>query len=182
MKVRWTLFDMTPLKAEHLKANLEYWKVDIVFESVRLLEKMDKSMLIKVVGKSKQAKLIFDMVRNQSQFTKENINELISFDIKEADRDSVGKAFNYVVCIDLFVNNVYFQTQQALYNPGKELRDKVTKIVKRFRTVSGDNYEHQTPQGFIKSLENEFSKYYTKYFNGEILEDDGLTLSVRKIN
>lgn len=176
MKIRWTLFGMNPLKAGHLEANVNFWKMDTLFESARLLKKMDKSIMVKVVGKSKQAKLIFDMVRNQNEFTKENIDEIINYEINEVDRDG-----DYVVTIELFINEVYFDTQQAMAVPTADIRRKLNKIKALFRTTSGERYEPTTRQGFIDIFESELRKYYTKTYSGDVLEDDGVSLSVTKL-
>lgn len=173
MRVRWTLYEMNQLKAGHLKSNVEFWKYDTLFESSRFLQKLDKSIMVKVVGLSEQAKMIFDLARNQQEFTKENIDELINFDIQNVDKEN-----DFVVVFDLFIAPVYFETQQALKNPGVDIRRKLNKLKAKFRTTDGNYYEPTSRQGFIDIFESEIKKYYTKKFAGEILEEDGESLSV----
>lgn len=169
MKISWTLNGMNPIKREHLKCNVSYWKIDILMSSARFLEKMDKSWLIKGLSASKQSKLIFDMVRDQQNFTKENIDELINHEIKGSGSS---------VELTIFVNPVFFQTQDMVKNPSAEMKKKLKHAFHKIHK-KGLEYEPTTEQKFIDNFEFEFKKLYTHDFYGKVIEDDGKELYVK---
>jgi hypothetical protein len=159
---------MNPIKIEHLKANIDYWKIDILMSSARFLEKMDESWLVKGLSASKQAKLIFDMVRDQQNFTKENIDELINYKVTTDKKRSR-------VQLKVFVNPVFFQTQELVKNPSADAKKKIRHVFHKIHK-KGLEYEPTTEQRFIDNFEHEFKKLYTHDFHGEITENDGKQL------
>jgi len=175
MKVRWTLFDMTPLKTEHLKSNIFAYKMEILMTSAKFLDRMDKSLLVKFLGTaSDQSKLIFDMVKNQKEFTKENIDEIIKYDVNEPVENTPG-----TVVFDLFIHRAFFETQEAIRNPTREMKAHI-KMAGRKLLRKEIQHDPISEQKFISAIEKEIHKWYTPEFHGEILEDDGKELFIKK--
>lgn len=174
MKVRWTLFDMTPLKTEHLKSNIYAYKMEILMTSAKFLERMDSSLLVKFLGTaSKQSKMIFDLVKNQKEFTKENIDEIINYNVIEPVENTPG-----TVIFDLFIHSAFFETQEAIRNPTREMRSHI-KMAGRKLMRKEIQHDPITEQKFISAIEKEIHKWYTPEFYGEVLEDDGKELHVK---
>jgi len=134
---------------------------------------MDKSLIVKLMSKSSQASLLFDMARTQNEIKKEQMDEIIQFDVKSADRDG-----DYVVVFELFISPVFFEMQNNIANPSVEVKRRLNGFKKIFRTSGGGKYQPTSRQGFIDTFEGEMKKYYTKKFAGEVVESDGDELSV----
>lgn len=167
MKVRWTLFDMTPIRSGHLEANIRYWKYDWLFKTEEFIRRLDKSVARKVLSKvSGQAKMLFDMVYFQKQFTRDQINEIVDYKIVEPDEFNNG-----VVVFELFVNSVFFESHDAIQNQ-LSMGVKHMKRFKRARVISR--------QHIIDQFEKEMFELYTDAIHGEVLEDDGKSLTCVK--
>lgn len=173
MKVRWTLFDMTPLKTEHLKSNIYAYKMEILMTSAKFLEKMDKSLLVKFLSANSQSKMIFDLVKNQKEFTKENIDEIINYQVLQPEANTPG-----TVVFELFIHKAFFETQEAIKNPTKEFRSQMKMMGKKLmrKEIKHDPVSEQV---FISAIEKEIHKWYTPDFHGEVLEADGKELRVK---
>ena len=176
MRLRWTMFDMTPMKTMHLKANIEMYKMEILMTSARFLERMDKSILIKLLSANSQSKMLFDLARNQKEFTKENIDQIINYDISEPEDNTPGS-----VVFELFIHQSFFEAQEALRNPQtREMRNHI-RVAKKKLLRKEIEHEPVTEQMFIKAVEKEIHKWYTPNFHGEILEADGKELHIKNL-
>jgi hypothetical protein len=161
MKVRWTLYDMDWLKKRHLASNLQYWKDDILFNAREMINNVEKSRSLKLLSVSKNAEMVINMAKARNEMTASDIDQIVSYEIQSPiDGD------NNVVVLTLFVNNNYFVTADSAKN---QLGRRASRILKVFGR-----------QELISSFEGEISKLYTKEFYGEILEDDGNDLHIRK--
>jgi len=179
MRIRWYLFDLTPIAVEYLKADVAYFKYHTLFRATKLLKKMDESIGINWLGKlSGQADMIFQMVRSQNTFTSEQIDEVLDFKVDHSDYHG-----NQCVVLELFISDVFIETQGAIKNPMADVSKKVRKIKKlfSFRDEKGYVQEAFTHQGYIDAFEGEIRKTYTRKFSGEILEDDGKELIIHKL-
>lgn len=174
MRIRWTLFDMTPMGTEHLKANIFAYKMEILMTSVKFLEKMDDSLLVRFLSANSQSKMIFDMVKNQREFTKDNIDEIINYKVLQPDENAPG-----TVVFELFIHSAFFETQEAIRNPAKEYKSQL-KMLGRKLMRKEIRHDPISEQKFINAFEKEIYKWYTHNFVGEVLEDDGKDLYVKK--
>lgn len=159
MRVRWTLFDLNAVSIQHLKANLEYWKWDMVFEAQRMLDRLEQSRVLKLLAHNKQVQVMIDTFKAKGQLTAHDINNIINYDVKHPIDDNNG-----VAVVDLYVNPIFFTTTDML-------DDRLGRRVKKIVKAPGR-------QELIRKFEKEFRKLYTHSFSGEILEDDGKQLTV----
>src|SRR4030042_119437 len=103
MKIIWTLNGLTPFDIEHLKGNLNAWRLDIIMTSFKIIEDMDKSLSVKLFSLSKQAKLIFDTVRNQKDFMINNIDELIKYEVRKKNEGTIE--------VELYISPTHYEGQ-----------------------------------------------------------------------
>jgi len=158
MKVSWTLNDMDKIKNRHLKANLEYWKMDLLYNATRLIEKLDKSKFLKYMGKgSEQLKNMIFLASSRAKMAEDDINQMVDYMIRMDDDKTT---------LTLYVNPNYFSMNEMLQvKMGRRMAKYFAK-----KSVSR--------QELIDGFEGELRKTYTKDFVGKIVEDDGKTLSI----
>jgi hypothetical protein len=163
MKVRWTLYNMSPVKNQHLNANLEYWKMDLVLKSTELMEKIKKSKFLKVMSKGSEGlKNMMFMVETQAEMRSEDIDKIVTYQIDEHYNK------NTTTLLTLYIDSSYF-------NVGEMAQIKFgARMGKRIAKKGFDRQE------LIDRFETEIRSTYTKNFKGEILEDDGKILSIYK--
>jgi len=162
MKVRWILRDMTPLKNDHLRANLEYWKMDMVLKSSEMLEKIKKSKFLKVMSKaSPEVQNMMFLTETQAEIRSSDIDRII--DVK-LDTHHNGKT---TTLFTLFVDSVYFGVGEMAE----------VKMGRAGRLIAKKGFDRQE---LIDRFEAEIRKTYTKNFTGEVIEDDGKVLSIYK--
>lgn len=153
MKARFTLSDMDVVKFNHIRANLDFWKWDLVLEARKFLRRLEKSRLLKVSKYANpQAKLALEMLRTKGELAVDDINQVVNYSVKSSDR---------TVVFELYVAPVYFASADAMSNQlGKH------KLLKRMFKVFGR-------QELVDLFASEIKKNYTNNYHVEILDDDG---------
>jgi hypothetical protein len=163
IRVKWILKNMSPVKNQHLHANLEFWKMDLVLKSAELMEKMKKSKFLKVMSKgSRDLKNMMFMVESQAEMRAKDIEQVVDYRIDE----NYNK--NSITLLTLFVDSSYF-------NVGEMAEIKFGR--RAGKMVAKKGFDRQE---LIDRFEAEIRGTYTKDFTGEILEDDGKMLSIYK--
>ena len=148
---------MDKLKAAHLQANLEYWRIDTILEADKAIKRVDRSRSLKLLSKlSKPLEIAIEMVKQKGETAKE-IDNLINYTIREND--------DYVI-FDLYLNEIYFSTSEQLK---AHLGNRAARAMKTL-----------TRQQLIDNFEGEIKSTYTTKFTGEILESDGKELRITK--
>lgn len=160
MKVQWTLFDLTTVDKNHLKANLEYWKWDLLKEAGNMVKRVEKSHSLNLLSKVKSAGMIINLGKARAELGASDIDAIVKYEITEP-RDGD----NNVIVLELFVDPGYFSTSDVARN---QLGKRASRVLKVFGR-----------QELISSFEQEFAKLYTHEFYGEILEDDDINLHVK---
>ena len=158
MKIEWTLHNISDLYFWHLKANLEYWKMDMLYNADRYVNRIDRSRTIKLVSKNKQANMLIEFARNRGKLAQEDIDSMVNYRLK---RDGNN------VILELFVNDVYFSTIDSLD------KGRIGRALSKHLNIP-------SRQNIIDTFEDEFTKMYTKDFHGKIIEDDGKELNIAK--
>jgi hypothetical protein len=164
IKISWVLKKMTPIKNQHLRANLEYWKMDMVLKSQNLLEKIKKSRFLRVMSKgSNDLKNMMFLVETQAEMRSKDIDKIVNYQIDEHYDNNKGTTL-----LKLFVDSTYF-------NAGEIIEAKFgARMGKHIAKKGFDRQE------LIDRFEMEIRETYTKQFKGEIIEDDGKVLSIYK--
>jgi len=158
MKVRWVLTGMDGLLTEHLIANLEYWKLDIILSSRQVMKRIKRS---ERRGSMKLFKHLANIktVLEAMDYRDQNIANII---------DTKVSKHNGSVLVDISVDNQYFVYWDNINSQYGRMGRQMMKVKAMGR------------QEIIDNFEREFSKVYTKDFYGEVLEDDGTGLRVRE--
>jgi hypothetical protein len=145
---------MDGLKTAHLRANVEYWMTDIIFEADKALKRVDKSRTLKVLSRvSSPLRMAIELVKAKGEVAK-NVGELVDCSISEHDG---------FVLFDLYVSDLYFSTMDQVRLQYGRRAAKVMKVLGRQELI--DNFE-----GEIKTL-------YTHRFSGEVLEGENLRIT-----
>jgi hypothetical protein len=161
MEVEWTLYNMDKIKNEHLQANLAYWKVDLLLNATRLVEKIEKSRFLKLISKgSDQLKTMVFLAQNRGQIASDDINSMVNYTVTERYNK------NNVTLLKLYVNPSYFSMNEMV-------SAKMGRRVAKYMASKAVGR-----QELIDSFEGEIRKIYTKNFKGQILDDDGVNLSI----
>jgi len=161
MKVRWFLYDVDWLDQKHLEANLNYWKTDLLKTARDMVDRVEEAKAIKLLTLSKSAEMIINMAKARNEMTATDIDLIVRYELQTPmDGD------NNVVVVTLYVNNNYFVTADSAK---AQLGRRASRILKVFGR-----------QELISSFEGVIEKLYTKEFYGEIIEDDGHDLHIRK--
>jgi len=158
MKVEWTLKDMDKIKNQHLQANLEYWKMDLLLNASKFISKIEKSRFLKIMSKgSEQLKNMVFLAKNRGQMAVEDINQMVNYTIDINDNQTI---------MSLYVNSNYFSMNEML-------QAKAGRSMAKYLSKSSVGR-----QELIDGFETEIRKTYTKDFIGRIIEDDNKTLSI----
>jgi len=156
MKVSWLLKNMTDVKTLHLKANLEYWLMDTVYEASKMLDRINKSRALKILGRSDNVKLMLEIAQAKGEITRDDIHNLINYDVVMHGDE---------VKLELFISPDYFQGSDIA-------KQQLGRGARMFKVMDR--------QAVIDGFEGEFSKLYTKDYCGTILEDDDKPLSITR--
>ena len=158
MKIRWVLTGMDGLLTEHLIANLEYWRLDIILSSRQVMKRIKRS---ERRGSMKLFKHLANIkaVLEAMDYRDQNISNIIDTKVSKHD----GSVF-----VDISVDNQYFVYWDNVSSQYGRMGRQMMKVKAMGRQEIVDNFER------------EFSKVYTKDFYGEVLEDDGAGLRVRE--
>lgn len=158
MKVEWTLKGMDKIKNQHLQANLEYWKMDLLLNASKFVSKIEKSRFLRWMSKgSEQLKNMVFLAKNRGQMTIEDINQMVDYNID---------IINSRTIMTLIVNPNYFSMNETIQ----------AQTGKRMAKVMAKNSVSR--QELIDGFEAEIRKTYTKDFTGRIIEDDEQNLSI----
>jgi hypothetical protein len=159
MKVEWTLKEMDWIKIKHIKANLEYWKIDLLFNATRMIERIEGSRFLNVMSKgSEQLKDMIFFAKNRAQMTEDDIDSMVNYKITEKGKDEL--------VLQLYVNENYFSMNEMIEI---KMGRRLAKIIAK---------KSSTRQGIIDGFETEIRETYTKNFAGKVIEDDGKNLSI----
>ena len=178
MKVRWYLFDLSPLMINYLKADFNFFKYHTLYRATKFLESMDSSLSVKLLSKVPQSDLIFQMVRNQNEFTADQIDQVLDYAVKTGELGGNG-----CTVLEFFISDTFIQTQESVKNPINDVYKRVKQFKKKFnfRGENGYQIDASSHQGYIDFIQSELMHTYTRNFHGEILDDDGKELIVRKL-
>jgi len=147
MKVVWTLQDMNDMKTNHLRANIEYWKWDVLLEGGKAIDRIEKSRTLKVLSKASPALVnTMEIMKMKHGITEHDLDQVIDYKIDQR---------NNTVYFMLMVSNEYFMIFDALRN---QMGKRISKIIKVFGR-----------QELIDNFENEIMTIYTKDYICKIL-------------
>jgi len=159
MKVEWKLYEMDAIKNRHLRANLEYWKIDLLLNATKMVENIQKSRFLKVMSKgSEQLKNLVFLAQSRGEIAKADIDNMVDYRVDEVTDNTT--------IMSLEINPNYFSMNEMVQ---AKMGRRMSKYLAS-KSISR--------QELIDSFEGEIRKTYTKKFKGDIIEDDGKQLSI----
>jgi len=159
MKVCWVLRGMDGLLTRHLRKNVEYWQADILYNARKVLKRIDKSRTVNwAKGKSDNLWMAVEGLTGKAEVAVNDIDKMIGYEVNELLTGDV----EFV----LFIDDTYFSTSDMIKKTHGKFMSRMLKNVSR--------------QDIIDGFEKEIINLYTNDFYGEIIDDDGQSLSVRK--
>lgn len=149
---------MDDIKNQHLEANLEYWKIDLLLSATKMVDKIQKSRFLKLMSKgSDQLKNMVFLAQSRGEIAKGDIDAMVDYTI-----DIVNSNTFLTLKVD---PNYFSMNEMVVAKMGRRMAKYLAK-----KSIGR--------QELIDGFESEIRETYTKDFEGEILEDDGKTLSI----
>lgn len=147
MKVRFILDKLDDVRYNHLKANLEFFKWELVLSAKKLVEIARKSRLLKVMKISKNVRLLSQVLQEYGETIVEQTKSFVDYRVwNEGDK----------TCFEIYINDAYFEMKKALSN------NPVA------RKIGGKIY---SVEDFVKVISSEVEKTYSKKYQVKLIEE-----------
>lgn len=153
MKVRYTLLDADPLMVEHIRRNIDFSNIDLLFEARKTLNQMEKSRLVTSPLVSANIRMLIDSAKQQKKDLLSDISKIFNLSVESKD----GKT-----TLELYVNPDYFIT-------GDSITAKFGRLGKRM-------VHFKSRQDIIDGIEKDLDTVYDVQYVGNIVENDGHNL------
>jgi len=148
VKVRFILDKLDDVRYNHLKANLEFFKWELVLSAQKLIELAERSRLLKVLKLSKNVRTLIQIMRDYGEMIVEQVKEFVDYRVW-SDGD---KTF-----FEIYINDAYFEMKKALSsNP-------------LARKIGGKIY---SVEDFVRAVGKEVEKEYCKEYQVKLIEED----------
>jgi hypothetical protein len=162
MKVRYTLYHMDEFLKEMLKADVNKYKFELIWEAKKVLKRLEKDGYLSKAITTQTIRAHKDMMEFKAKEIINDIDNILKFEVKSAEDMNNG-----TVILEIWVNSDYFINADVV-------RQSIPKfMMKRINII--------TRQKMIDGFEKSIAQDYTRTFSGEILEDDGEGLTVKKL-
>jgi len=148
VRVKYTLPKLDDVRYNHLKANLEFFKWELVLSAKKLVEIARKSRVLKVMKISKNVRLLSQVLQEYGETIVEQTKSFMDYRVwSEGDK----------TCFEVYVNDAYFELKKVLS------KDPVA------RKIGGKIY---SVKDFVDAMSKEVKKDYSKDFRVEIVEKE----------
>jgi len=145
VKVRFILSKLDDVRYNHLKANLEFFKWELVLSAKKLVEIARKSRLLKVMKISKNVRLLSQVLQEYGETIVEQTKSFVDYRVWN-DRDKT--------CFEIYINDAYFEMKKALSN------NPVA------RKIGGKIY---SVEDFVKAIGSEVERTYSKEYQVKLI-------------
>ena len=147
MKVKYILPKLDDVRYNHLKANLEFFKWELVLSAKKLVEIARKSRLLKVMKISKNVRLLSQVLQEYGETIVEQTKSFVDYRVwNDGDK----------TCFEIYINDAYFEMKKALSN------NHVA------RKIGGKIY---SVEDFVKVVSSEVEKTYSKKYQVKLIEE-----------
>jgi len=159
MKIKYTLYKMDSFLNEMLKADISKYRFELILSAKKVLTRLEKDgYLTKAIDKAPSMQVHKNTMEFKAREIIEDIDSIITF-----DTEMIG---NTTATLTIWINPDYFLNADTIKSSVPKFLMKRLKIVTR--------------QNMIDDFESALHESYTTIFAGEIIEDDGDTLTVRQ--
>jgi len=159
MKVKYTLNKMDSFLHEMLKADINKYRFELILSAKKVLTRLEKDgYLTKAVDRAGSIKMHKDAMEFKAREIINDIDNIINFETEKIDDTTYS--------LTIFINPDYFLNADTIKNSVPKFMMKRLKIVTR--------------QSMIDDFESAIHESYTLDYSGEIIENDGDSLTVRQ--
>ena len=145
MRVRFILDKLDDVRYNHLKANLEFFKWELVLSAQKLIELAEKSRLLKVLKLSKNVRTLIQVMRDYGETIIEQTKSFVDYRVwNDGDK----------TCFEIYINDAYFEMKKALSN------NPVA------RKIGGKIY---SVEDFVKAIGSEVERTYSKEYQVKLI-------------
>lgn len=154
MRIEYTIVGMDVLMREHLRRNIDFDNIDLVFCARQSLENLEHSRLL--ARMPVKTRMLVDSFKDRSSLMLNNIDGMFktSMTVRESGE----------VVLELFVSPSYFVVGDSMEASYGRLGKRLVRFITR--------------QGLIDGVEKSLRQVYKVGFTGRVLEDDGKKLRV----
>jgi len=148
VKVRFILNKLDDVRYNHLKANLEFFKWELVLSAKKLVEIARNSRMLKVMKLSKNVRLLSQVLQEHGETVVKQTKSFVDYRVWNDENKT---------CFEVYVNDAYFELKEVLSkNPVA-------------RKIGGKIY---SVKDFVDAMSKEVKKDYSKDFRVEIIEEE----------
>ena len=148
MRVRFILDKLDDVRYNHLKANLEFFKWELVLSAQKLIELAEKSRLLKLLKLSKNVRTLIQILQDYGETIIEQTKSFVDYRVWN-DGD---KTF-----FEIYINDAYFEMKKALSsNPlARKIGSKIYSV-----------------EDFVRAVSKEVEKEYCKEYQVKLIEEN----------
>lgn len=159
MKVIYKLNKMDKFLLAMMEADINKYRFELIVSAKKVLTRLEKDgYLTKTINKASSIKIHKDTMEFKAREIMEDVDSLIKFDAEMIDDNTAT--------LSIWINPDYFLNTDVI-------KTSVPKfLLKRLKIV--------TRQSMIDDFEKAIREDYTRDFSGEIIEDDGDSLTVKQ--
>ena len=159
MKVKYELRRMDSFLNEMLKADISKYRFEIILSAKKVLKRLEKDgYLTKAVDRASTVRMHKDAMEFKAKEIIDDIDNIIKFNTEKIDDDTYT--------LTIWINPDYFLSSDTVKSSVPKFLMKRLKIVTR--------------QSMIDDFESAIREDYTRDFSGEVIEDDGDSLTVKQ--